>query len=80
MDSVDPGCNLRRGADCRYHGGHRPEVVSSRGGDLLGFVDKRQLKSECYPGSSLVVTVYVSRDSFGRTTECVGDSLFQDIS
>lgn len=40
MDFVDPGCNLRRGADCRYHGGHRPEVVSSRGGDLLGFVDK----------------------------------------
>lgn len=59
MDFVDPGCNLRRGADYRYRGGHRPEVVSSRDGDLLGFVDKRHLKTECYPGSSLVVTVYV---------------------
>jgi hypothetical protein len=59
MDSVDPGCNLRRGADCRYRGGHRPEVVSSIDGDLLGVGDRRQLKSECYLVPSLVVTVYV---------------------
>jgi hypothetical protein len=45
MDVVDPGCNLRRGADYRYRGGHLPEVVSSRDDDLLGFGGKRQLNS-----------------------------------